>query len=80
MTKILDLVNGQYVKFISSHKYEMEHLDDKTYQVIDFEDSYSYEIGSSVRQHIDYMLEDNMCDAQSRYKGYTLENFEVIYD
>lgn len=73
MTKILNIVKGEYESFISSKEYDIIHKTPITTKVIVFEDSHVYNYrGTTAEEYIKILVENN--------KDYTFESFEIIYD
>ena len=86
MTKLLHISSGNYVIFISSVKYDMEHdLEFPRDLVERYEDSYDFDAGRTLENYIEEIisgvetLHPNNDDLpEPNY--YSREEFEIIYD
>ena len=74
MTKILNIVKGEYVLFISSTEYDKIHSTPVNYKVIVFEDSHEHSyFGATAEEYIKKLIRYDSIE-------YTREMFEIIYD
>ena len=76
MTRLLDITNGEYVKFMSSFEYDT--INNTTFGtfVEEFEQSFAYkDLFRTIEKQITYYL-----TMSPKYRNYTRENFEIIYD
>jgi hypothetical protein len=75
MTKVLLIPEGEYVKFITSIKYDKEQssiiVGKISETTIIFEHSWGFERGRSLEQQLQLVITET---------GYSLEEFEIIYD
>lgn len=75
MTKLLCITTGNYVVFPSSYRYDREHSIVGTL-LEEFTESFAYEdCHRSIESELRYIL-----NIWPSYKGYTKEEFEIIYD
>ena len=73
MTKLLNVVTGEYVSFISSMEYDKIHKTPINTKVIVFEDSHEYSYrGTTAEEYIKVLVKNS--------EDYTFESFEIIYD
>ena len=85
MTKLLHITSGQYVKFLSSIKYDrVNHIEGMFNYIECYEDSYMYE---NNKQSIEEYLKNGFQNggATVTYKDspltdYNASEFEIIYD
>ena len=80
MTKILNIVTGEYIVFLSSIKYDMKHPLDSSEDVIVFEDSYYFETsGMDILDYINSSIRrkeiGKYCDRID-----SLDELEIVYD
>jgi hypothetical protein len=74
MTKLLHIPTGEYIKFLSSIKYDRAHPENESEEVVSFEDSYAYEY-----DHISIEeFAQNYCDCPLYISS--LNELEIIYD
>ena len=82
MTKLLYIPTGEYVTFLSSSEYDLNHPEDESERVMTYEDSYIYvRYGLSIENYIKrYCNRQVNIDNVAQYELSSLNELEIIYD